>query len=81
MTASKAFKGVVTTTADGRNSRYALNRVMPIACFDRLGVLGSLDRNVSNRPLRTRMPGAAGGDRSATLAAPMPISLMQERQL
>jgi hypothetical protein len=34
----------------------------------------SHDLNDSNRPVRTRMPGGVAGDRSATLAAPMPIS-------
>ena len=30
--------------------------------------------NDSNRPVRTRMPGGVAGDRSVTLAAPMPIA-------
>ncbi|WP_220459841.1 hypothetical protein, partial [Rugamonas fusca] len=32
-----------------------------------------LNLNYSNRPVRTRMPGGVAGDRSAMLAAPMPI--------
>ena len=45
------------------NSRLHLNRLLPIAFFDRLGVprLGNL--NFSNRPVRTRMPGGVGGAR------------------
>ena len=33
---------------------------------------GSHDLNYSNRPVRTRMPGGVGGDRSGTLTAPYP---------
>ncbi|WP_220459836.1 hypothetical protein, partial [Rugamonas fusca] len=33
-----------------------------------------LNLNYSNRPVRTRMPGGVAGDRSAMLAAPMPIA-------
>ncbi|WP_214360147.1 hypothetical protein, partial [Denitromonas iodatirespirans] len=35
--------------------------------------LGSHDLNCSNRPVRTRMPGGVGGDRSEYLTAPIPI--------
>ena len=35
--------------------------------------LGSHDLNYSNRPVRTRMPGGVGGDRSGFLTAPIPI--------
>ena len=31
------------------------------------------DLNCSNRPVRTRMPGGVGGDRSGKLTAPIPI--------
>ncbi|CAH1747331.1 protein of unknown function [Thauera humireducens] len=34
---------------------------------------GSHDLNDSNRPVRTRMPGGVGGERSGNLAAPIPI--------
>ena len=37
---------------------------------------GNLKRSVlndSNRPVRTRMPGGVGGERSGKLAAPIPI--------
>ena len=33
----------------------------------------SHDLNFSNRPVRTRMPGGVGGDRSGILTAPIPI--------
>jgi RNA-directed DNA polymerase len=35
--------------------------------------LGSHDLNCSNRPVRTRMPGGVGGERSGQLTAPIPI--------
>jgi hypothetical protein len=38
---------------------------------------GNLKRSVlndSNRPVRTRMPGGVGGERSGNLAAPIPIA-------
>nr|WP_203236002.1 hypothetical protein [Burkholderia mayonis] len=44
-----------------RNSRLLMNRVMPIAYFDRLGYPGSHDINCSNRPVWTRMPGGMEG--------------------
>ena len=50
-----------------RNSRMGLNMLLPIAYFDRLGVPDSHDLNFSNRPVRTRMPGGVGGDRSAMI--------------
>ncbi|PTD95049.1 hypothetical protein C8261_16555 [Pseudothauera lacus] len=39
--------------------------------------LGSHDLNCSNRPVRTRMPGGVGGERSGKLSAPIPIVLIQ----
>jgi hypothetical protein len=41
---------------------------------------GSHDLNYSNRPVRTRMPGGVGGDRSAKLTAPIPIVSSSSRQ-
>ena len=38
--------------------------------------LGSHNLNCSNRPVRTRMPGGVGGERSGILAAPIPIVVL-----
>ncbi|MET3449660.1 RNA-directed DNA polymerase [Ralstonia sp. 1138] len=55
------------------NSMTALHHVLTTAYFDRLGMPVSHNLNFSNRLVRTRMPGGVAGDRSVTLAAPMPI--------
>jgi hypothetical protein len=51
-----------------RNSRDALNRILSIGYFDRLGVAVFHDLNFSNRPVRTRMPGGVRGVRSVMIS-------------
>jgi hypothetical protein len=43
------------------NSALALNSVLTIAYFHRLGIPDSHNLNYSNRPVRTRMPGGVAG--------------------
>jgi len=53
-----------TKSADSKGKRLQASRRDSFLRFD---------LNCSNRPVRTRMPGGVGGDRSVTLAAPIPI--------
>ena len=59
-----------------RNSRYELNRIMPIGYSISLACRASHDLNFSNRPVRTRMPGGVGGARSVMIA-PYPDSTQE----
>ena len=46
-----------------RNSAMAINIAFPTRYFDELGLPGSpRDLNLSNRPVRTRMPGGVAGE-------------------
>ena len=69
-----ALKVAANSRCWWRNSRMALNRAMPIAYFTGSVYRGFHNLNCSNRPVRTRMPGGVGGDRSGNLIAPIPIA-------
>jgi hypothetical protein len=68
----QAARIAANSTRWWHNSSMELNRIIPIAWFDRMGLPLSHNPNVSNRPVRTRMPGGVGGGRSDNLTVSYP---------